>query len=318
MMHFSATLAACVWITGSHAFASPSPADPRLREVTYSAQTVVSIPVRRGVVTHIMLDEDESILEVAAGLGADCARAETAWCVAAQAGNRHLFVKPKSTATAANNLAVVTSRRVHAFRLEVLSDADTRPAVFRLMVRAPQPSAPNKASLMTAAPRLTAGSWLEPITDPMLSKPAATKPNASSSRELVAERLKAKPQALNTRYSFAEGDNSQDIVPTLVFDDGRFTYLKFPGNRELPAIFHVLGDGGEALLNTRMEDDLLVIDRVARRLMLRAGNAVVGLWNDAFDLEGKPPMQGTTVPGIERALKSSADEAMHTPPGVAP
>ena len=31
----------------------------------------------------------------------------------------------------------------------------------------------------------------------------------------------------------------------------------FRGNREVPAVFHVLGDGGETLVNARMEDDLL-------------------------------------------------------------
>ncbi len=58
---------------------------------------------------------------------------------------------------------------------------------------------------------------------------------------------------MNTQYSVAEGAGSQDIVPTLVFDDGRFTYLRFPGNREVPAVFHVLGDGSETLVNARME-----------------------------------------------------------------
>ena len=46
-------------------------------------------------------------------------------------------------------------------------------------------------------------------------------------------------------------------------------------------------------------------------LMLRAGSAVVGLWNEAFDLDGKPPGDGTTVPGVQRVLKAdnSATEA---------
>ncbi len=109
---------------------------------------------------------------------------------------------------------------------------------------------------------------------------------------------------MNTQYSIAEGTGSQDIVPTLVYDDGRFTYLRFPGNREVPAVFHVLGDGSETLVNARMEDDLLVVDRVSRRLMLRAGSAVVGLWNEAFDLDGRPPGDGTTVPGVQRVLKA--------------
>ena len=78
-------------------------------------------------------------------------------------------------------------------------------------------------------------------------------------------------------------------------------------------MFHVLGDGSETLVNVRMEDDLLVVDRVSRRLMLRAGSAVVGIWNEAFDLDGAPPHDGTTVPGVERALRAGAGESGSPP-----
>jgi len=40
--------------------------------------------------------------------------------------------------------------------------------------------------------------------------------------------------------------------------------------------------------------------------MLRAGSAVVGIWNEAFDPDGVPPDGGTTVPGVRRALKADA------------
>ena len=72
----------------------------------------------------------------------------------------------------------------------------------------------------------------------------------------------------------------------------------------------MLGDGSEALVNARMEDDTLVVDRVSRRLMLRAGSAVVGIWNEAFDLEGSPAKGSTTVPGVQRVLKS---DPSHSP-----
>ena len=140
--------------------------------------------------------------------------------------------------------------------------------------------------------------------EPIVALPAGPPP--PSPQEVIAERLQAKAQVLNSSYSIAEGNGSEDIVPTLVFDDGRFTYFRFPGNREVPAVFHVLGDGSETLVNARMEDDLLVVDRVSRRLMLRAGSAVVGVWNDAFDLDGVPPGSGTTVPGVQRIFKAEA------------
>jgi type IV secretion system protein VirB9 len=243
--------------------------DPRLREQVFDARAVVTVPVQRGVVTLIELGDDEAIAEVAAGLG-----------------GRHLFVKPRSTASAPNTLAVVTDRRVHSFRL-VLSPGQ---AVYRLKVRAPVPAAPTHPVLAEQP----AASVLPPLPVP------------PSPQALVAERLQARPVVRNSAYSMAEGPGSEDIVPSLVFDDGRFTYLRLAGNREVPAVFTVLGDGSEALVNVRMEDDLLVVDRVSRRLMLRAGQAVVGLWNDAFDIHGVPPTLATTVPGVERRVRLPA------------
>ena len=251
--------------------------------------------MRRGVVTHLVLAADEAITDVGAGLGAACGKADAAWCIAAQPGGRNIFVKPKSTANAPNNLAVVTDRRTHAFRFVVLADGDPKPPVYRLVVRAPAARAPAAAA---SAP--------VPALSPVATLLEVPPPSAAP-RELVAERLKASPSVLNTDYSVAEGDRSEDIVPALIFDDGRFTYLRFPGNREVPAIFQVLGDGSEAVVNVRMEGDLLVVDRVARRLMLRAGSAVVGVWNDAFDIDGVPPVDATTAPGVQRVLKASVN-----------
>lgn len=296
-----AVLFACSTLATAQAPVAAAVGDPRLREVVYDPKVVVTVPVKRGVVTLVVLDADEAIAEVASGLGGDCAKAEAAWCIAAQAGGRNLFVKPKSTAGAANTVAVVTDRRSHAFRFVVLADGDPKPPVYRLVVKAPVTRA--------AAPaRHASRDGLPPaLLAPLAALPPA--PATLTPQQVVAERLQGKPQVLNSSYSIAEGDASEDIVPALVFDDGRFTYLRFPGNREVPAVFHVLGDGSETLVNARMEDDLLVVDRVSRRLMLRAGSAVVAVWNDAFDLDGVPPERGTTVPGVRRTLKADSSSA---------
>lgn len=285
-----ATSTACA--SGASRASTP---DPRLREVTYDAHAVVTVPVKRGVVTLVVFGADEAITDVAAGLGGDCAKLEAAWCVAAQPGGRHLFVKAKSAASAPNNLAVVTDRRTHALRFVVLPDSDSKAPTYRLAIKAP-------ATLPAAPARLTLRDALPPPALPITDAPP-------SPQEVIGERLQAKAQVLNSNYSIAEGRGSADIVPTLVFDDGRFTYFRFAGNGQLPAVFQVLGDGSETLVNARMEDDLLVADRVSRRLMLRAGSAVVGVWNEAFDLEGLPAGGNTTVPGVRRALKSEPGPA---------
>ena len=279
-------VAASIGLLIDPAFAQDT-ADPRLREVFYDPQSVVTVFVKRGVVTDIVLDANEAITDVASGLGADCAKPDSSWCVAAQPGGRHLFVKPKTTAGSPNNLAVVTDRRTHSFRFVVLADRDPRQPAYRLSVRTAVPPAP------PIAPQASLGATLFAAPAPL------------SAAELIKERLGAAPELVNSSYSIAEGKHSEDIVPTLVFDDGRFTYLKFPNNREVPAVFHVLADGSETVVNARMEGDLLVADRVSRRLMLRAGSAVVGVWNEAFDLDGVPPGNGTTVSGVDRQIKTT-------------
>lgn len=271
--------------------ATAQQADPRLHEVVYDPSAVITVPVKRGLVTLVVFDADETITEVAAGLGGDCNKPDASWCVVAQPGARNLFVKAKSSANAANTLAVVTSRRMHSLRFVVLADADPKPPVYRLVIKAP------------AAPPVVSSTRVRPDADLSALSAVPAMPPPPPPQQVVGERLTAKPLVMNTQYSIAEGDASQDIVPALVFDDGRFTYLRFPGNREVPAVFHVLPDGSETLVNARMEDDLLVVDRVSRRLMLRAGSAVVGLWNEAFDLEGRPPREGTTVQGVARVLR---------------
>ena len=248
----AAWLIGCV--LGQPAFAQPSDQhpDPRLKDVWYDAQAVVTVPVKRGIVTHVVLDAGEAITDVGSGLGADCSKPEASWCIAAQPGGRNIFVKPKSTAGAPNNLAVVTDKRTHAFRFVVLADGDARQPVYRISVKVP---APRAAESLTIRPvELIAPS-------PIPSLPP--EPPAPSPAELVAERLSTAPQIANSDYAIAEGEASADIVPTLIFDDGRFTYLRFPNNREIPAVFQVLGDGSETLVNVHMQGDLLVVDRVS-------------------------------------------------------
>lgn len=275
-----------------------SGSDPRLREIVYDPRAVVTVPVKRGVVTLVVLGTDEAISEVAAGLGGDCMKAESSWCIAAQPGGRSVFVKPKSAASAPNTLAVITDRRVHSLKFVVLPDDDAKPPVYRLVINAPPEVAAARRSI---------------VQRDLPALPAIRVPPPPAPEQIVAERLTAKPLVMNTQYSVSEGKASEDIVPTLVFDDGRFTYLRFPGNREVPAVFHVLPDDSETLVNARMEDDLLVVDRVSRRLMLRSGTAVVGIWNEAFDLDGRPSEEGTTVSGVRRLIRAETTEHTSRP-----
>jgi len=45
---------------------------------------------------------------------------------------------------------------------------------------------------------------------------------------------------------------------------------------------------------------------VARRFVLRLGNSVIAIINEDFDIDGVPPANGTTVPGVARVLRAAA------------
>ena len=254
----------------------------RIREVVYDPSAVIRVPVRRGVATHVEFEPGETIRFAAAGVGSDCGKPEHSWCIVAGEGTGHVFAKPREQAGSSNTLAVVTDRRSYSFQFDVA--AAGREPLLRVVVRPPRP--------------------------PALSGPAAAAAmllaSAPQPREIVDRRLALPPQVVNANYSVALGAASSDIVPTLVFDDGRFTYLQFPANREVPAAFQVNADDSESLVNVRMERDFLVVDRVSRRIVLRLGQAVVSVINEAFDADGRAPVGGTTVPGVERLVRNPA------------
>jgi type IV secretion system protein VirB9 len=276
--------------------AAAGAADPRVREVLYDGHSVITINVRRGVATEIDLEPTEAIVFAATGYGSDCEtkEVESSWCIAAIPGEHVVFVKPRSSAAGRNNLQVVTKNgHSYSFVFALLGKSDRREPVHRLAVHLPKPPPP-------AAP-----------ATPTTLLPQIVPPTAA---QLVAERLSAAPKVVNSAYSVAVGKGSSDVVPSLVFDDGRFTYFRFPGNRQIPAVFERSSDGVESMVNTEMEGDLLRVDRIARQFYLRMGNQAVRIWNDAFDAEGRLPIRGTTVEGVERATRKDAAREMGDQP----
>lgn len=103
-------------------------------------------------------------------------------------------------------------------------------------------------------------------------------PEAAAQAAAAARAQAARPVAYNRSYALS---GSKTIRPTAVFDDGRFTYFAFPPNAEIPAIF-LLDGRKEALANHATRDGYVVLDRVARALVLRQGKERVKVKNKGF------------------------------------
>ncbi|RQS69176.1 type IV secretion system protein VirB9 [Burkholderia sp. Bp8963] len=245
--------------------------DSRVRQVIYRADEVVRVEAQRGFATHIALDPHEHILVVAPG-------DRDGWQVVANKGDHDVYLKPQLAAHA-SNLEIRTDRRSYSFDLVVL---------------------PLKAKFGNARVMYRV-SFVYPDE-------RTKQVHADSDAALVAKRLAQPPAVRNVQYSMQVMPNSDDIAPSAAWDDGRFTYLRIPNNRRMPAIFRVADDGTESVVDKHIEGDTIVVHELAKRFVLRLAGEVVGIWNDAYDMDGVPPHDGTTVNGVKRILRSRGDE----------
>jgi type IV secretion system protein VirB9 len=59
------------------------------------------------------------------------------------------------------------------------------------------------------------------------------------------------------------------LRPSRISDDGIHTYIEWPRDRSLPAVYAIDERGQESIVNGMMRDDLFVIDAVVHRLVFR-------------------------------------------------
>ncbi|MCV2508822.1 MAG: TrbG/VirB9 family P-type conjugative transfer protein [Neisseriaceae bacterium] len=85
-----------------------------------------------------------------------------------------------------------------------------------------------------------------------------------------------KPKKLNYYY-YGYGDGV--LTPLFVYDDGYFTYFKFRNSLDTPVIYKMTPDGSEALLDSHIEGDRVVIHETAKEFRIRLGKKVLGVVN---------------------------------------
>jgi type IV secretion system protein VirB9 len=186
------------------------------------------------------------------------------------AHENQLIVKPRAT-NVGTNFVVYTDRRAYRFYYTVsqgVPDAANAHAMY--VVRFLYPAAPASEA---AAP-------------------------AREIEERLARERARRPQ--NKDYWYR---GPASLKPTAAYDDGVHTRLTFGARTEWPAVFVRNADGTESLLNFSVEQDELVIHRVARALVLRRGRLAACVINQAFEGAGNRLPSGTLAPSVVRERK---------------
>lgn len=237
--------------------------DNRIQYTVFKRNDVVLVRAAVGRATHIVLSPDEKVLEMVAGNS-------EAWEIVDRRNN--IYLKPKLD-KANTNLLLTTNKREYSFDLRVVG---TRNApTYRLIFKYPQDDIAKEAVM--------------------------------AEKRFIDSNLKKIPSIyannINANYTMQQGLNSDSFKPIAAFDDGTFTYIKIPRGKDMPNVFRVMDNGNEAIINSTVQDDFLILEGVYQTMMIRANNAVIGLYNEKYIDGGKGVGTATASPIVERVIQ---------------
>lgn len=294
------------------------PYDSRVRIVDYNPLDVVKITTYYGVSTHVQFDTSETIKEVAIG-------DEAAWNIVPR--KSHFYVKPKLK-KADTNMTVVTDKRTYHFSLFVAKRSVKDDSAWRdpnlmygLTFRYPEEEAKKLQALAMEAEQLARQAEKKSRKDAIKQKlvngtrldRGESEPGGYDSESAQAVEENKRQRNIYPKETPDENiDNfdywvagSELISPTGARDDGRFTYLLFSNNRDMPAVYLVDEAGKESLINTHVEGNTIVVHLVVPKLVLRRGEAVACVLNKGFDLGSYNDRSGTVSSEITRTVKEA-------------
>jgi type IV secretion system protein VirB9 len=278
-----------------------------MRVVTYDPDQVVDLHAAVGDTIAVQFADTEAVTDVAASDRADMKIAPD---------SSVLFLKPER-AMASQPVFVKTRRQDGSMRLYTFQwqavDATPSPALAT-------PSAHGASLVRAAIPRAAAASapaptpadhayyvvrFIYPADEAAARVAAARKAAAERAVARAKAALAAAPPLAAPNYRYvAQGD--ANLVPDRVSDDGQSTFLHFPGNVRMPAVYVIAPDGKEALANYSVEDGTITVHQTARAFRLRDGDTVLNIWNQGWDPVGTNPGTGTVSPNVVRTIRRNA------------
>jgi type IV secretion system protein VirB9 len=240
--------------------------DEHVRCARYDVNEVYRVETIAGNATLVQFEEGEVVDSKESAVGLGDARA---WKVGA--GGNWIMFKPV-TVKPDTNLIVVTNRRRYTFKLETVK----RGGVPTWTLSFDYPDTRARLALEAAKKRALAD--------------AVGRSSASASVHQ------------NENYDM---HGNTVLAPTSMWDDGRFTYFRYATSRDAPAIFRLLPDGSEALVNSHAEGDTVVVHETGAGFVLRLGDSVLGVRNNAYSPDGQFNATGSTVSNTVRLVKGA-------------
>lgn len=262
----SILVASCLITAGmslpSYSASTPvgSSSDNRVKTVVYNENDVVSLRGHYGYQTTVSFATYERIQNISIG-------DSIAWQVVPNKAGNIMFLKPVED-NATTNMTVITDRRIYNFELTSGSAYSPRDPNLTYMMKFLYP---NDDVLSFNYEDSDGASWNQRAPQGPFS--------ASTKIDSVGLRAQGTPRDLNFDYSFK---GEEDLAPSIVFDNGEFTYFKFRDMSDLPAVFEVDRERNESVVNYHLEDGYMIVESVGRQFTLRHGDDEACVFNETF------------------------------------
>ena len=258
--------------------------DERITFAGYNADDVVLIKCQVGFVSMIKFGDKERIVNIAAGF-------PDGWEIIDK--ENFLFIRPKAYAVNTQeqelidengkeiefggamfmqptpeewqtNLIITTTERIYTFDLTLVESKEKR---INYNVNFKYPNEDKKKQIAAE----------EAVKQALLN---------AKEKESIDTELNRVNVPRNWNFVMHVNKGSETIAPEFAYDDGVFTYLGFSTTKTIPSVFLFDEKNQESILNTHLKKngnyDVLVIHKTAEKILLRSGDKLVGIFNQAY------------------------------------
>jgi type IV secretion system protein VirB9 len=244
--------------------------DPHIQCARFNEEQVYRVSTMPGRAVMLVLEPGEKVIDNGAGIGD-----AKAWNLS---GNDQAMMFKPSAVHPDTNLMIVTDRR--RYTLSLVSVSAGQPTTWVLQFSYPDSTA--KLAALNAR------------------RQAAVAAALATGQFAATGSQSGEAGVLNTAYSMR---GNLELAPTAAWDDGRFTYFRYATSRDLPKVFTILADGSEATANFHMEGGTIVVHETSKAFVIRYGQAVLGIRNDAYTPDGRYNASGSSIPGSARITR---------------
>lgn len=262
----------CILFTQCFCLSVPesSSYDKRITYAVFNPNDVFQITAANGYVSVIEFAKNERIVNISTGFS-------DGWEITDR--ENLLFIKPKAYKTSGASSEVIVDPDPTSWKTNLIVTTNLNFYTFELVLN------PKKKVYKMS------------FTYPELDKESISQAEAKLKKEIddkkISESLNRNSIPRNWDFYMKINKDSEDIAPNFAYDDGVFTYLGFDNTKTFPSVFSY-ENGQESILNTHIKYEnnytVLVIHKIAKQILLRSGDKLVGIFNRGY---GKNPLNRT-------------------------